>query len=267
MAFSAATVVQLLAVANVLVQGFTPCTIPTGNIVACGPEDICTRQLQNARKCCAIVGNCYKDRRYSLKPVFAVQNTGQNAVQNTVQNTVQNPGQNVQRYQNCLDSNNKIKMIGYRNRLVDCTQYLPAPAKPQKSKNYVDVKCISSKVKLLYAAFGLEAASQPVCKNEKPRSEVVYVKNGETPKFSSSNDNDSNKSSSDGAMGTGRAAASWYSDYYVPRGQKCREISKSLAGLQGFQSMFGGMSFSENINSRYNHYKSEYAKNQCDTVT
>ena len=93
-----------------------------------------------------------------------------------------------------------------------------------------------------------------------------HVKNGETPKFSSSNDNDSNISSSEGAMGTGRAAASWYSDYYVPRGQKCREISKSLAGLQGFQSMFGGMSFSENINSRYKHYKSEYAKNQCDTV-
>ena len=63
------SVVQLLAVANILVQGFTPCTIPTGNIVACGPEDVCTRQLQNARKCCAIVGNCYKDRRYSLKPV------------------------------------------------------------------------------------------------------------------------------------------------------------------------------------------------------
>lgn len=254
MAFSAATVVQLLAVANILVQGFTPCTIPTGNIVACGPEDVCTRQLQNARKCCAIVGNCYKDRRYSLKPVVPVSNAGQNA------------GQNGQRYQSCLDSNNRIRMIGYRNKLEDCTQYLPAPVKPQQNKNSVNVKCISSKVKLLYAAFGLEAASQPVCKNEVPRSEVVYVKNGETPKFSSSNDNDSNISSSEGAMGTGRAAASWYSDYYVPRGQKCREISKSLAGLQGFQSMFGGMSFSENINSRYKHYKSEYAKNQCDTV-
>ena len=69
------------------------------------------------------------------------------------------------------------------------------------------------------------------------------------------------------AMGTGRAAASWYSDYYVPRAQKCQEISNALAGLQGFQSLFGGMSFSGKISSRYSHYKSEYAKNQCDNVT
>ena len=66
-------------------------------------------------------------------------------------------------------------MIGYRNKLEDCTQYLPAPVKPQQNKNSVNVKCISSKVKLLYAAFGLEAASQPVCKDEVPRSEVVYT--------------------------------------------------------------------------------------------
>ena len=68
-------------------------------------------------------------------------------------------------------------------------------------------------------------------------------------------------------MGTGRKAASWASDYYVPRAQKCRDISNALAGLQGFQSLFGGMSFSGKINSRYSHYQSEFVKNQCSTVT
>merc|ERR1712226_544370 len=149
-------------------------------------------------------------------------------------------------------------MIGYRNKLEDCTKFLPAPVKPvQKTPN---VKCISSKVKLLYAAFGLEQASQPVCKNEEPKSEVVYIKKENLV----SSKNSDKVSSSGGAMGTGRAAASWYSDYYVPRSQKCQEISSALAGLQGFQSMFGGMSFSGKISTRYNHYKSEYAKNQCD---
>ena len=96
------------------------------------------------------MGKCYKDQRFDL------------GVQTVTSN---------QRYQNCLNSNNKIRMIGYRNKLEDCTKYLPPPTKPVEK---VDVKCVSSKVKLLYAAFGIDH-NQPVCKNEKPKAEVVYT--------------------------------------------------------------------------------------------
>ena len=101
------------------------------------------------------MGRCYKNRRFTSLMSVSTQSKNSNT-----------------KYQSCLDSNNKIRMIGYRNKLEDCRKYLPAPTKP---KVEVEVKCISSKVKLLYAAFGLDQASQPVCDDEEVKSEVVYA--------------------------------------------------------------------------------------------
>merc|ERR1711879_29428 len=226
------SVARFLTVGSVIVRGLTPCTVEPGQIVGCSASDVCTKELVAARKCCMIIGNCYKDKRYNLSPA---------------------PVENMDKYNDCMEGNRRIQMLGYRNRLVDCKKHLSPPV--QKPKVTADVKCINAKVKLLYAAFGFEEASQPVCKTEQ-KAEVFYVKSGNNESDLKTGENDAN--SSGGVMGTSRKASGWYSDYYVPRSQKCREISEALAGLQGFQSLFGGMNFSGKINSRYAHYQSEY---------